>query len=182
MNITDTPIEGLKIIEPAVFGDDRGFFMETYNGDQFREAGLPDNYPQDNHSRSVKNTLRGLHFQTNPGQAKLVRTIIGEIYDVAVDIRPDSATFGKWFGISLSSENKKMLFIPTGFAHGFCVISDFAEVCYKVSSLYNPETEAGISWDDPEVAVDWPVKKPLLSERDKNNPTLKAYLKSQGAG
>jgi dTDP-4-dehydrorhamnose 3,5-epimerase len=182
MTVDKTTIDGLLIITPGIFEDERGFFMETYNADKFKEIGINHPFYQDNHSKSAKDILRGLHFQSKPGQAKLIRAISGTIWDVAVDIRENSPTFGKWFAVELSAENKKMFYIPTGFAHGFCVLSDIAEVCYKVSNVYIAETECGIAWDDPDLAIDWPVKTPLLSERDKSNPTLKEYiaLKSKG--
>ena len=178
MKLIDTPIPDLKIIEPAVFGDERGWFMESWNEDKFKALGLDYSFAQDNHSMSVKNTLRGLHFQTEPGQAKLVRCTQGSVWDVAVDIRPDSPTFKQWHGIELSAENHLIYMIPLGFAHGFCVLTETAEFVYKCSSVYNGETEAGIAWNDPEIAVDWPVKEPLLSERDQRCPTLAELLKS----
>ncbi|OHD53712.1 MAG: dTDP-4-dehydrorhamnose 3,5-epimerase [Spirochaetes bacterium GWF1_51_8] len=178
MKVQAAPLEGLLIVEPDVFQDERGFFLESYNKDKFSQFGIDLDFTQDNHSKSVKNTLRGLHFQTSPGQAKLVRAVQGAIWDVAVDIRPGSPTLGKWFGIELSAKNKVMFFVPVGFAHGFCVLSETAEVLYKVSSVYNPQTEAGIMWNDPQIGVEWPVPEPVLSNRDQNNPSLKEYLKS----
>ncbi|MCB9883794.1 MAG: dTDP-4-dehydrorhamnose 3,5-epimerase [Planctomycetes bacterium] len=176
MKVLKTDLEGLLLIEPQVFGDDRGFFLETYHKPRFHEAGITCEFVQDNHSRSVKDTLRGLHFQKEPGQAKLVRAVRGSIFDVAVDIRPDSPTFGKWVGYELSEQNHRMLFVPIGFAHGFVVTSDVADVSYKCSWVYVPETEAGIMWNDPDVGVEWPVANPLLSNRDQGNPTLREYL------
>lgn len=173
-------IEGLVLVTPDVFGDARGFFFESYNYDKFRGIGIDTVFVQDNHSASVKDTLRGLHFQTAPGQAKLLRVLRGNIWDVAVDMRPGSPTLGKWVGVELSEENRKMFYIPVGFAHGFCVLSDYAEVAYKCSSVYNKDTETGVAWDDPDIAVAWPVKTPVLSERDKTNQSFKAYLAKAG--
>ena len=168
----ETGLEGLALIEPKVFGDDRGFFVETFSLDAWRELGVDAEFVQHNHSRSSKGTLRGLHFQTSPGQAKLLRCPRGKIFDVAVDLRSDSPTYGKWEGYVLDDENHRQLFVPVGFAHGFCVLSETADVTYLVSSLYDPETEAGIRWNDPEVGVQWPVEDPLLSQRDIDAPTL----------
>ena len=166
MEVVDLSLSGLRQIRPRVFGDDRGFFMESYNAERYASAGIDTEFVQDNHSRSVKDTVRGLHYQSTPGQAKLVRVIAGRILDVAADIRPNSPTFGKWEGVILDAEQHLQLFIPLGFAHGFCVLSEVAEVLYKVSSSYDPETERSIRWDDPEIGVQWPVKEPLLSSRD----------------
>lgn len=176
MKLVDTTIPDLKIVELQVFGDERGWFTESWNVQKFEILGLSYNFAQDNHSMSVKNTLRGLHFQTSPGQAKLVRCIQGEIWDVAVDIRPESPTFKQWFGLNLSAANHKMLMIPVGFAHGFCVLSETAEVVYKCSSVYNGETEAGFKWNDPEIAVEWPVNEPLLSDRDQSAMSFGDWL------
>ena len=173
MNIILTSLEGLLIIEPDVFGDARGYFLETYHQQRFQSAGLDTNLVQDNLSFSKKDTLRGLHFQITHPQAKLVQAVTGEIFDVAVDIRPESPTFGKWSGALLSEENKRQLFIPEGFAHGFCVLSENAHVAYKCSDYYNPEDEGGILWSDPAVAIDWPVKDPILSDKDQQYPQLK---------
>lgn len=170
-------IPDLIIIEPVVFNDNRGFFMETYSYREFEKAGIKEKFVQDNHSKSVKGVLRGLHFQIKPfAQSKLVRCIKGEIFDVAVDIRPDSPTFRKWFAIVLSEENKKMIYIPKGFAHGFVTLSDVAEVEYKVDSFYSPEHERGIIWNDPEIAIKWPVEVPILSSKDMNFPTLSKLI------
>ena len=149
-------IEGLVVITPTVFGDDRGFFMETYHKDEFARAGIDKEFVQDNHSKSTKGVLRGLHFQTENTQGKLVRVIQGEVYDVAVDCRPKSKTFGKWFGVTLSAENKKQFYIPEGFAHGFLVLSDEAEFVYKCTDVYNPKAEGGIPYNDETVKVEWP--------------------------
>ena len=179
MKVIDTTIPDLKIIELKVFGDERGWFTESWNEEKFKAMGLDYHFAQDNHSQSVKNTLRGLHFQTSPGQAKLVRCIQGEIWDVAVDIRPESPTFKKWFGLNLSADNHKMLMIPVGFAHGFCVLSETAEVVYKCSSVYNGETEAGFAWDDSEIGIEWPMGEPLLSERDMKPISFQAYIQNK---
>ena len=169
-----TEIEGVYIIEPKVFGDDRGYFMETYKESDFFEAGLNYKFVQDNQSKSRKGVLRGLHYQLHHPQAKLVRVISGEVFDVAVDLRKDSPTYGKWVGVILSAENKKMFMIPRGFAHGFVVLSETAEFVYKCDELYHPEDEGGIMWNDPEVGIVWPYKEePLLSEKDKHHPSLK---------
>ena len=149
-------IEGLYIIEPAVHGDERGYFMETYSQRDMEEAGLNINFVQDNQSMSTKGVLRGLHFQINYPQTKLVRVIKGIVFDVAVDIRKGSQTYGKWYGIELTEENKKQFLIPKGFAHGFLVLSDVAEFCYKCDDFYHPNDEGGISWNDPEIGIDWP--------------------------
>ena len=153
---TQTEIPGVVVIEPQVFGDDRGYFMETYQKDQFAEAGIDKEFVQDNQSRSTRGVLRGLHFQKNHTQGKLVRVTRGEVYDVAVDCRPNSATFGKWVGVTLSEENKKMFYIPEGFAHGFLVLSDVAEFCYKCTDFYHPGDEGGLAWNDPEIGIEWP--------------------------
>ena len=153
---TQTEIPGVVVIEPQVFGDDRGYFMETYQKDQFAEAGIDKEFVQDNQSRSTRGVLRGLHFQKNHTQGKLVRVTKGEVYDVAVDCRPHSATFGKWVGVTLSEDNKKMFYIPEGFAHGFLVLSDIAEFCYKTTDFYHPEDEGGLAWNDPAIGIDWP--------------------------
>ena len=168
----DTKLDGLVVIEPDVFGDDRGFLVETYRGDLWHELGVDVDFVQYNHSRSSRGTLRGLHFQTEPGQAKLVRCSSGRIFDVAVDLRRDSPTFGQWEGHELDDQAHRQLLIPIGFGHGFCVLSDTADVDYQLSSYYDPATESGIAWDDPEVGVEWPIDEPLLSERDKAAPKL----------
>ena len=163
-------IEGLKVITPTVFGDARGYFMETYQYEDFKAAGIDQVFVQDNQSASKKGVLRGLHFQINHQQDKLVRVIKGEVYDVAVDLRKDSATFGKWYGVLLSEENKKQFFIPKGFAHGFLVLSDYAEFCYKCSDFYHPNDEGGLKFDDPEIGVQWPIPdgmELIMSDKDK---------------
>jgi dTDP-4-dehydrorhamnose 3,5-epimerase len=168
----DTEIDGLVLIEPAVHGDDRGFLVETFSADAWREAGIDAEFVQDNHSRSGRGILRGLHFQTSPGQAKLIRCLRGTVWDVAVDLRRDSPTYGRWEGHELDDEAHRQLYVPVGFAHGFCVLSDTADVGYRLSSYYDPETEAGIAWDDPDIGVEWPIGDPRLSERDRAAPRL----------
>lgn len=175
MNFTATPLEGVWVIEPAVFADDRGFFLESYHKQKFAEHGITEEFVQDNHSFSKKNVVRGLHFQHPPyAQSKLVRVIQGEVFDVAVDIRPQSPTFGKWFGVHLSAENKKMLYIPVGFAHGFCVVSETADFTYKCGAPYNQQADGGIFWNDPAIGIEWPVTpdSALLSEKDIQLPKL----------
>lgn len=176
-------IDGLLLVTPKVFGDERGFFMETYKKSEFMAAGVNVEFIQDNHSRSVKGVLRGLHFQKAPmAQGKLVRCIMGAIFDVAVDIRKNSPTFGKWVGEVLSEDNKKMMWIPEGFAHGFLTISDFAEIIYKVSGAeYSPAHDSGIKWDDPNIGIKWPltehgITKPVLSEKDEKLPGINALI------
>ena len=173
MKTIATPLEGLLIIEPRIFGDNRGFFLETHQQQRYREFGIDRIFVQDNLSFSAKGTLRGLHFQISNPQAKLVQALTGEIFDVAVDIRPDSTTFGQWFGVHLSEQNKRQLFIPEGFAHGFCVLSDTALFHYKCSDFYAPECEGGILWSDPAVAIDWPMEVPMVSDKDAKFSFLK---------
>jgi len=168
----ETKLDGVVLVEPQVHGDERGFFVETFSAEAWRGLGVDAEFVQHNHSRSSKGTLRGLHFQTSPGQAKLLRCARGAILDVAVDLRKGSPTYGQWEGHVLDDERHHQLFVPIGFAHGFVVLSDIADVAYLVSSVYDPETEAGIAWDDPDVGVDWQVAEPLLSARDQNAPTL----------
>ena len=176
-------IQGLRIIEPTVFGDARGYFMETYNYNDFATAGIDCQFVQDNQAASKKGVLRGLHFQKNFPQDKLVRVIKGEVFDVVVDLRADSETFGKWFGIILTEENKKQFFVPKGFAHGYLVLSDYAEFCYKVTDFYHPEDEGGLLWNDPQIGIAWPMpsgmteKDFLLVERDKSWGDLENYQK-----
>ncbi|MBN1867600.1 dTDP-4-dehydrorhamnose 3,5-epimerase [Candidatus Sumerlaeota bacterium] len=178
MQIENTSLEGLLVLTPRTFEDDRGFFFESYNEDRFRQAGIDRHWAQDNHARSIKNTVRGLHFQRCKGQAKLVRCILGRVWDVAVDIRPDSPTLGKWVGVELTPENKKMLYIPEGFAHGYAVLSDAAETLYKCTTVYDPALEDEVRWDDPEIGVKWPVDSPVLSRRDVEARTFRDYLES----
>lgn len=178
MNFLPGGIPGLVVVEPRVFRDDRGFFFEPYNAPRYKAGGIDVDFVQDNHSFSTRGVLRGLHFQKSPGQAKLVRCARGRIWDVAVDLRQGSSTFGKWWGLDLDSDTHRQLFIPVGFAHGFCVLSDEAEVMYKCSSVYDPATEAGVRWDDAEIGVDWPIQDPAISARDQQAPSLKDYLAS----
>ncbi|WP_062269306.1 dTDP-4-dehydrorhamnose 3,5-epimerase [Endozoicomonas arenosclerae] len=169
MRVVETGIEGLKIIEPEVFGDGRGFFMETWQAEKFADLGFPTHFVQDNHSRSKQGILRGLHIQTQHTQGKLVRVIQGEVYDVAVDLRKDSETYGQWHGVSLSAENKRMFWVPEGFAHGFYVTSESADFVYKCTDYYAPEYDLSIAWNDPELAIDWPLvhgELPQLSGKD----------------
>jgi dTDP-4-dehydrorhamnose 3,5-epimerase len=167
-----TKLEGVVLIEPVVHGDERGFMLESYSRAAWVELGVEVEFVQHNHSRSSKGTLRGIHFQTEPGQAKLVRCARGEILDVAVDLRRNSPTYGHWEAHRLDDVKHRQLFVPVGFGHGFAVLSETADVAYQVSSYYDPTTEAGIAWNDPEIGVDWEVTDPLLSERDKSAPTL----------
>ncbi|GLC29734.1 dTDP-4-dehydrorhamnose 3,5-epimerase [Clostridium omnivorum] len=173
---TETEIDGVFIIEPAVFGDHRGYFMETYNYEDFKKAGLDMVFVQDNQSKSKKGVLRGLHFQNPHSQGKLVRVISGKVFDVAVDLRKNSKTYGKWTGEILSAENKKQFYVPQGFAHGFLVLSEEAEFVYKCTDFYHPECEGSILWNDPQIGIEWPVEgidEILLSEKDKNAKSLK---------
>jgi dTDP-4-dehydrorhamnose 3,5-epimerase len=167
-----TQLPGLVLIEPQVHRDERGFMVETFRLSDWRRLGVEAEFVQESHSRSAKGTLRGLHFQTSPGQAKLVRCPRGRIWDVAVDLRRDSPTYARWEAYELDDERHRQLFVPIGFAHGFCVLSEVADMSYMLSSVYDPATEAGIAWDDPQVGVEWPVSEPLLSERDRTAPTL----------
>jgi len=167
MKIIATPLEGLLIIEPRVFEDERGYFLETHHNQRYESAGIRCTFVQDNLSFSTKNILRGLHFQKTKPQAKLVQVVCGEIFDVAVDLRPDSLTFGKWSAAVISGENKRQLFIPQGFAHGFCVLSASAHVVYKCSDYYDPDDEGGLLWSDPDIAIDWPLQDPILSAKDR---------------
>ena len=172
MNLIPTSLPGVLIIEPRVFRDERGFFLETYHAQRYRDAGLDAAFVQDNHSRSTRGTLRGLHWQAERPQGKLVRVLVGEIYDVAVDIRPDSPTFGKWVGFTLSADNFRQGWIPPGFAHGFCVTSEVAEVEYKCTDFYDRADEIGLRWNDPALGIAWPIDRPLLSDKDAALPTL----------
>lgn len=173
---TNTKIEGMFLVEPAVFEDNRGYFMETYNENDFKDAGYDLTFVQDNQSKSSKGVLRGLHLQVNYPQGKLVRVIKGEVFDVGVDLRKDSDTYGEWFGSILSDENKKQLFIPEGFAHGFLVLSDEAEFVYKCTEFYHGDDEGGIKWDDSDIGINWPlddIDEIILSDKDKEWKTLK---------
>ncbi len=177
-NKSRTPIEGLYIIEPILFDDDRGFFMEVYNKKDFLKLGIDNDFVQDNHSRSKKGVLRGLHFQIKRPQGKLIRVIIGSIFDVAVDFRRGSPTFSKYYGIELSKENRKMIYIPEGFAHGFLALTEEVEIIYKVTDYYFSEFDYGTIWNDPDIMIKWPfeeygIKKPIVSEKDKKLPRIK---------
>ena len=168
----ETKLDGVVLVEPEVHGDDRGFLLESFNDERWRELGVDTDFVQDNHSRSRRGTLRGIHFQLRPGQAKLVRCVRGRIWDVAVDLRRDSPSYGEWEGHELDDQRHLQLFVPAGFGHGFCVLSDEADVSYKLSSHFDPDTEAGIAWDDPEVGIEWPLADPITSERDRTAPRL----------
>ena len=172
LKCTEKSLPGVFLIEPMVFEDDRGFFLETYHEKKYPEAGIDKPFVQDNHSHSCRGTIRGLHYQLKNPQGKLVYVIRGEVFDVAVDIRRGSSTFGQWTGTILSEKNKHQLFIPEGFAHGLCVISETADVLYKCTDLYAPGDEYGILWSDPVIGVDWPVENPVLSEKDAESPRL----------
>lgn len=175
-NFNTTKLDGVYIIEPKIFGDSRGYFMETHNMKHFSEAGLNMTFVQDNESRSTKGVLRGLHFQRKHSQGKLVRVTRGKVFDVAVDLRNGSRTYGKWEGVILSEENKKLFYIPEGFAHGFLVLSDQAVFNYKCTNFYSPDDDGGIMWNDPDINIEWPmqgIENVLLSEKDKRNPKLK---------
>ena len=175
MIIETTPLAGLLLVKPDVFGDDRGFFQETWNLRRYTEAGLDRHFVQDNLSLSRRGILRGLHFQ-NPGpQGKLVYVLQGEVFDVAVDVRTDSPTFGQWHGAVLSAENHHQLFVPEGFAHGFCVTSETALFAYKCTDFYNPKAEFSLLWNDPDIGIEWPITNPELSEKDSNGQTLSAF-------
>ena len=166
MNVTQTILDGVVAIEPRVFGDARGYFLETWHRDRYAAAGVARDFVQDNLSRSQRGILRGLHLQYPYAQGKLVQVFEGEVFDVAVDVRRDSPTFGKWVGQYLSGENKRQLYIPEGFAHGFCVLSDHALLGYKCTELYHPETEISVAWNDPQLGINWPIQNPLLSAKD----------------
>ncbi|MBR5420811.1 MAG: dTDP-4-dehydrorhamnose 3,5-epimerase [Lachnospiraceae bacterium] len=171
-------IEGLKVVTPKLFGDERGYFMETYQYEDFKAAGIDCVFVQDNQSSSTRGVLRGLHFQIKHPQAKLVRVVRGEVFDVAVDLREGSETFGKWFGVVLSAENRKQFFVPKGFAHGFLVLSGYAEFCYKCTDYYHPGDEGGLRWDDPDLAIEWPIPEGMelnIIERDRNWGGIKEY-------
>lgn len=172
MRVIDTKLSGVLIVDPDVYGDSRGFFVETYSYRRYAEKGITDVFVQDNHSHSAHGVLRGLHYQVLPGQAKLVHVVVGQVFDVAVDIRWGSPTFGQWVGVELSAENHRQFYIPVGFAHGFCVTSETADFVYKCSNYYDRATERGIAWDDPDLSIAWPVSDPVLSDRDRRHPHL----------
>lgn len=180
IKVSECGIEGLYVIEPTVFPDSRGYFVETYNQNDFKEAGLNMNFVQDNQSMSVKGVLRGLHFQKEFPQGKLVRVIKGKVFDVAVDLRSTSETYGKWFGVELTAENKKQFYIPEGFAHGFLVLSDEAEFAYKCTDFYHPGDEGGLLWSDPEIGIQWPIEEGMeliISEKDQKWGSIKDTFK-----
>jgi dTDP-4-dehydrorhamnose 3,5-epimerase len=172
VRVVATAIPGVLVVEPDIHQDGRGFFLETYHADRYREHGITGPFVQDNHSRSAANTLRGLHLQVRRPQGKLIRVIEGEVFDVAVDVRRGSPTFGRWVGVSVSAENFRQVYVPAGFAHGFCVVSPIAQVEYKCTDVYDPADEIGIAWNDPAVGITWPVQQPLLSARDTAHRTL----------
>ena len=180
MEFIQTNISKVMLVKPDIIEDHRGFFMESYHIEKFTVGGIECEFVQDNHVKSVQNTLRGLHFQVNLPQAKLLRCLKGKVFDVAVDIRKDSSTYGKWVGEILSDENKHQLFIPAGFAHGYYVMSETAEILYKCSEIYHPEDELGLRWNDPDIAIEWPGNSPILSEKDKILPFLKNFHESSG--
>jgi dTDP-4-dehydrorhamnose 3,5-epimerase len=172
MKVHAGKIQGVRIVEPAVHGDERGFFMESYSRDRYAEAGIPGEFVQDNLSLSAKGILRGLHLQHPNAQGKLCFVLAGEVFDVVVDVRVGSPTFGQWEGVTLSSENKRQLYVPPGFAHGFCVLSEQALFSYKCSDFYAAQSEIGVAWDDPEIGIEWPIQSPRLSDKDQQNRRL----------
>ncbi len=182
MRVIETKLPGVLIIEPKVFGDARGFFLETFQKERYIDAGIPGEgleFVQDNHSRSSKGVLRGLHFQLENSQGKLVSAGTGAVFDVAADVNPDSPTFKKWIGVELTEKNHRQLWIPPGYAHGFCVLSEIADFQYKCTALYHPESDSGIAWDDSELAIDWPLENPQLSEKDRSLPALSEVKRDQ---
>jgi dTDP-4-dehydrorhamnose 3,5-epimerase len=178
LRIESEHLNGLKVVAPEVFEDERGFFMEVYREDQFKELGLPDRFVQDNHSRSKKGVLRGLHFQWEPPMGKIMRVTLGRAFLVAVDIRKGSPSLGQWFGIEVSAQNKKQVWAPAGFARGFCVLSEDAEIQYKCTGIYNNQGESGILWNDPAIGIEWPVKDPILSAKDTKAQPLAQWLET----
>jgi dTDP-4-dehydrorhamnose 3,5-epimerase len=172
MNVTELDLPGVLLIEPRVFGDERGLFLETWQARRYAEAGLPEMFVQDNLSKSLQGVLRGLHYQIRRPQGKLVSVIDGEVFDVAADVDPESGTFGCWVGVRLSGDNRRQLYVPPGYAHGFCVLSDSAYFTYKCTEYYEPELERGVRWDDPRLAIEWPVEEPVVNERDAGWPTV----------
>jgi len=182
MKVIETVLPGVLIIEPKVFGDARGFFLETFHKQRYEDAGIPGadlEFVQDNHSRSAKCALRGLHFQLQDPQGKLVSAGTGAVFDVVADVNPDSPTFRQWVGVELSEDNHKQLWIPPGYAHGFCVLSDIADFQYKCTALYHPESDGGVLWNDPELGIKWPIEMPLLSQKDKHLPMLSEAKREQ---
>jgi dTDP-4-dehydrorhamnose 3,5-epimerase len=174
MKVVETELPGVLLLEPKVFGDERGLFMEIFHAERYEQFGIFGPFVQDNFSRSVKGTLRGMHFQEPRAQGKLVQVLAGEVYDVVADVRRGAPTFGRWVGVRLSGSNRRQLWVPPGFAHGFCVVSDNADFLYKCTELYSPGSERAIAWNDPDLAIRWPVENPLLSEKDAAAPTLAA--------
>jgi dTDP-4-dehydrorhamnose 3,5-epimerase len=172
MRVTETSLPGVLLIEPVVHRDGRGFFIETYHADRYREHGIAAPFVQDNHSRSVQGTLRGLHLQVQRPQGKLIHVIEGEIFDVAVDVRRGSPAFGRWVSVNLTADNFRQVYVPPGFAHGFCVISPIAQVVYKCTEVYDPASEIGVAWNDPAIGIAWPTREPRLSARDSTHPAL----------
>ena len=179
MNVVKTKLEGVVVIEPTVFGDDRGFFLESYNQRHYAEAGIHASFVQDNHSRSERGVLRGLHFQKTKPQGKLVRVTRGEVFDVAVDVNPDSKTFSQWIGVNLSSENHKLLYVPPGYAHGFVVLSESADFQYKCTEFYDVSDEGGIAWDDATLNITWPIENPILSDKDLHLSSLNEHVRAK---
>jgi len=179
MNIRKTPLQGLLVIEPRCFGDERGFFLETFQAKRYREAGIPDEFLQDNQSRSTKGVVRGMHFQVKRPQAQIVTVLRGRIFDAVVDLRPGSLTFGQWYGMQLSDDGPRQVYMAPGFAHGFCVLSDWADLHYKASRLYDPHDEGGLRWNDPDVGVKWPNLSRQITGRDAAFPLLKDLNLSQ---
>lgn len=176
IRVVSKHLNGIVVLQPEIYKDERGFFMEVFRADQLKALGLPYEFVQENHSGSVKNVVRGLHFQWDPPMGKLMRVTVGKAFLVAVDIRKGSPTLGKWFGIEASAENRYMVWAPAGFARGFAVVSDYAEVQYLVTGIYNPKAESGILWNDPDIGIEWPVKDPILSQKDRNAQTLREWL------
>ena len=173
MKVKSITLEGILLIEPDIYGDERGFFLEQFERERYKEYGITEDFVQDNHSRSSKNVLRGLHFTKVRPQSQILTVIRGVIFDVVVDIRKNSPTFGKWFGTELSDKNIRQIYMPHGFAHGFCVLSDYADLHYKVTQSYDSNDEGGILWNDPDIGIDWNIKSPIISERDLNHPVLR---------
>jgi dTDP-4-dehydrorhamnose 3,5-epimerase len=170
MKATKCSLDGILLIEPEIYNDDRGFFLESFEEQRYRELGITDEFVQENHSRSARNVLRGMHFTRKNPQAQIVTVMRGKIFDVVVDVRKDSPTFGKWMGIELSDEGPRQIYMAHGFAHGFCVLSEFVDLHYKVSQRYTPNDDGGLRWNDPDVGINWPVDRPIISERDRNHP------------
>ena len=180
MDVLDLGLPGLRLVRPEVWRDERGTFVETYRQDRYAATGIDVPWVQDNQSRSVRGVVRGLHYQSHPGQSKLVRAACGEVFSVAVDLRPDSPTFGRWEGVRLDAERHLQFFLPVGFAHGLCVLSEIAEVAYKVSAPYDPATECAIRWDDPDLGIAWPIDGPILSDRDTRAESFAEYRRRVG--